>query len=189
MKIAVAHSVSYKFSLFSIHRTTKQMPESGICVMQPNVRGLYEASTLLFFIFPMLVLIVMYVCIANKLRSRVRHRINEHFGRFSMAAANRQLRVHSSIIRMLIVIVITFFISWAPFHAQRLVFVYGQHWTNYIEINEFLYTFSGCFYYLSCAINPIIYNVMSNRYRTAFRQTFSCRVTSYDIETPHAPRT
>lgn len=156
--------------------------------MQPNVRGLYEASTLLFFIVPMLVLIVMYVCIANTLKSRVRHGIGERFGRFSMAAASRQLRVHSSIIRMLIVIVITFFISWAPFHAQRLVFVYGQHWTNYIEINEFLYTFSGCFYYLSCAINPIIYNVMSHRYRTAFRQTFSCTTTSYDMDT-HTQRT
>lgn len=159
------------------------MPESGICVMQPNVKGLYEVSTLLFFVIPLLVLIVMYVCIANKLKNRVQHRINEHyFGRFSIVAANKQLRMHSSIIRMLIVIVITFFISWAPFHAQRLVFVYGQHWSNYITINEFLFTFAGCFYYLSCAINPIIYNVMSHRYRTAFRQTFCWKKTTYRID-------
>lgn len=159
----------------------KQMPESGICVMEPNVKGLYEASTLLFFVIPLLLLIVMYVCIANKLKNRVRHRINEHFRKFFNGAVHKQLKVHSSIIRMLIVIVITFFISWAPFHAQRLVFVYGQHWSNYIPINEFLFTFAGCFYYLSCAINPIIYNVMSRRYRTAFRQTFSC-TTIYRID-------
>lgn len=158
-----------------------QMPESGICVMEPNVKGLYETSTLLFFIIPLLVLIVMYVSIANKLKNRVQHRINEHFRKFSIRAANKQLKVHSSIIRMLIVIVITFFICWAPFHAQRLVFVYGQHWPNYIAINEFLFTFAGCFYYLSCAINPIIYNIMSHRYRTAFRQTFYCR-TIYRID-------
>lgn len=143
--------------------------------MESNVKGLYEASTLVFFVIPLLILIVMYVCIANKLNGRAQHRINERFGKFSIATVNRQLKVHSSIIRMLIVIVITFFISWAPFHAQRLVFVYGKHWPNYIDINEFLFTIAGCFYYLSCAINPIIYNVMSHRYRIAFRQTFCCK--------------
>ena len=34
-----------------------------------------------------------------------------------------------------------------------------------------LYFFSGCFYYLASTINPILYNVMSARYREAFLQT------------------
>lgn len=162
------------------------MPESGICVMESNVKGLYEVSTLLFFAVPMVILIVMYVCIANKLNGRAQHRINENFGKVSIAAAHRKLKMHSSIIRMLIVIVITFFISWAPFHAQRLVYVHGKHWLNYININEFLFTTAGCFYYLSCALNPLIYSVMSHRYRNAFCQTFCCK-NVYRID--HVPKT
>lgn len=152
-----------------------ELSESGICTMHANFKGLYEISTLLFFVIPLLVLIIMYTRIAQKLNSRIACRINGRFGKFSVNANTKQLKSTHNIVRMLIAIVITFFISWAPFHAQRLNFVYGKHWSNYTIINEYLFAIAGFFYYLSCTINPIIYNVMSHRYRTAFSQTFCCK--------------
>lgn len=38
-------------------------------------------------------------------------------------------------------------------------------------MNEWLYYIAGCFYYFSSTINPILYNLMSVKYRLAFRQT------------------
>lgn len=67
-----------------------------------------------------------------------------------------------------------FFICWAPFHAQRLLYVYAQEADYYSDLNEWLYILSGCLYYFSTTVNPILYNVMSVRYRRAFKQTICC---------------
>lgn len=148
--------------------------ESAICTLDSSFKGLYEASTLVFFIIPLIVLIVMYTQIASKLNIREESHNNGKFGERSNEHKLKQLRSKKKIVRMLVAIVITFFISWAPFHAQRLVFIYGRNWSHYYKINEILFTIAGVFYYLSCTINPIIYNVMSHRYRAAFRRTFCC---------------
>ena len=62
-------------------------------------------------------------------------------------------------------VVIAFFLCWAPFHAQRLLYVYFKHSILFRTINEALMFISGICYYLSSTINPILYNVMSAKYR------------------------
>jgi hypothetical protein len=74
-------------------------------------------------------------------------------------------------------VVIAFFLCWAPFHAQRLLYVYLRESPSYILHNEWIYHLTGCFYYFSSTVNPILYNVMSAKYRLAFRATL-CRLTS-----------
>lgn len=66
---------------------------------------------------------------------------------------------------------IAFFLCWAPFHAQRLLYVYAKDSPNFSQINEWMYYIAGCFYYFSSTVNPILYNVMSAKYRLAFRET------------------
>lgn len=61
-----------------------------------------------------------------------------------------------------------FFLCWAPFHAQRLVAIYGSgndHLTVYVVMTYI----SGILYYLSTCINPLLYNLMSNKFREAFK--------------------
>ncbi|ALC45557.1 Pk1r [Drosophila busckii] len=78
------------------------------------------------------------------------------------------------VVRMLVAVVICFFLCWAPFHAQRLIAIYapdsGAQWHDQ---HEFLYTVmtyvSGVLYYLSTCINPLLYNLMSNKFREAFK--------------------
>ena len=61
--------------------------------------------------------------------------------------------------------VVLFFVSWAPFHIQRLGYVYFKHFEMFRTVNQILFYFSGCFYYLSSTLNPLLYNVMSVKYR------------------------
>lgn len=73
-------------------------------------------------------------------------------------------------------VVISFFVCWTPFHTQRLGYVFFAHLKNHAgyifrTINEFLYSISGICYYASSTINPILYNMMSSRYRQAFKNT------------------
>lgn len=75
------------------------------------------------------------------------------------------------IIRMLVVVVISFFVCWAPFHIQRMGFVYFRDNPYFREINAYLFFVSAISYYLSSTINPILYNLMSAKYRDAFQQS------------------
>ncbi|XP_068082669.1 neuropeptides capa receptor isoform X2 [Anabrus simplex] len=72
-------------------------------------------------------------------------------------------------------VVVAFFLCWAPFHLQRLLYIHGKGCPNFREINEWLFYITGCFYYLSSTVNPILYNVMSAKYRDAFLKTLFCK--------------
>lgn len=68
--------------------------------------------------------------------------------------------------------VVAFFICWAPFHAQRLMAVYIKDPTPAHELAFSLLTYiSGVTYYVSATINPILYSIMSLKFRQAFRDT------------------
>ncbi|CAD1469932.1 unnamed protein product, partial [Heterotrigona itama] len=74
-----------------------------------------------------------------------------------------------------VAVVVAFFICWAPFHAQRLLAVYAQSARNakpedaLVIVYTILTYMSGVFYYLSTTVNPLLYNIMSNKFREAFK--------------------
>lgn len=72
-----------------------------------------------------------------------------------------------------VAVVVAFFICWAPFHAQRLVYTYfaGREHPSALTLRIFDVTtyISGILYHLSTCINPLLYNVMSNKFRQAFK--------------------
>ena len=71
-----------------------------------------------------------------------------------------------------VAVVVAFFVCWAPFHAQRLMVIYVEEWTPHLrEVQGVLFYISGVLYYVSSTINPILYNIMSLKFRQAFRQT------------------
>lgn len=67
-------------------------------------------------------------------------------------------------------VVLGFFACWCPFHAQRLASTYLREYSFFDELNYWMYISSGIFYYFSSTLNPILYNVMSERMRNAFRE-------------------
>ncbi|KAJ9592159.1 hypothetical protein L9F63_001275, partial [Diploptera punctata] len=75
-------------------------------------------------------------------------------------------------------VVVAFFICWAPFHAQRLLAVYALN--NATAPNPVLVTVyktltytSGVLYYMSTTVNPVLYHIMSNKFREAFKTTLA----------------
>ena len=57
-------------------------------------------------------------------------------------------------------VVLAFFLCWAPFHAQRLCYVYFKETKVFRTLNEYLYYISGFLYYLSATVNPVLYNLV-----------------------------
>lgn len=65
-----------------------------------------------------------------------------------------------------------FFGCWAPFHIQRIFATLIKEPTEpQIILHNLLTNISGVTYYLSATINPILYSIMSLKFRTAFRDT------------------
>ncbi|XP_074605513.1 pyrokinin-1 receptor-like isoform X2 [Brevipalpus obovatus] len=84
-----------------------------------------------------------------------------------------------AVIKMLVAVVVAFFICWSPFHAQRLMAICLPNPTDLEErIFKILTSISGVTYYLSATINPILYSILSVKFRQAFKDTIgrcSCR--------------
>lgn len=72
-----------------------------------------------------------------------------------------------------VAVAVAFFLCWAPFHAQRVMAVYGKatQTTNHLFRNIYLaLTYvSGVLYFLSTCINPLLYSIMSHKFRDAFK--------------------
>ncbi|XP_049772062.1 alpha-1D adrenergic receptor-like [Schistocerca cancellata] len=81
--------------------------------------------------------------------------------------------------RGMLAVVVAFFICWAPFHAQRLLAVYAysseslRSSATFVTIYQVLTHISGVFYFLGTAINPLLYHIMSHKFRQAFKETLS----------------
>lgn len=73
------------------------------------------------------------------------------------------------------VLVVVFGLCWAPFHVDRLMWscmdVSSEH---HLRVFEQVHIISGVFFYLSSAINPVLYNLMSSRFREMFNHV-TCR--------------
>ncbi|KAK0097389.1 hypothetical protein PV326_002137 [Microctonus aethiopoides] len=153
--------------------------ESAICAMlspdMPNF-PLYETSSVVFFLIPMIIILAVYTRMGLEIRDSARESLNS-MNQSSAHWKSRRIQTRKSIIRMLSAVVVMFFFCWAPFHAQRLLYVYGQEADYYPDLNEWLYILSGVLYYFSTSVNPILYNLMSLRYREAFKETMCCKKT------------
>ncbi|XP_036672159.3 neuropeptides capa receptor isoform X1 [Drosophila suzukii] len=149
-----------------------RIEESAFCSMSPeivNVIPVFEVSFCIFFVIPMILIILLYGRMGAKIRSRTNQKLGVQPGTNNRETRNSQMR-KKTVIRMLAAVVITFFVCWFPFHLQRLIFLYAKNMENYLDINEALFSIAGFAYYISCTVNPIVYSVMSRRYRVAFRE-------------------
>ncbi|KAG8136328.1 hypothetical protein E2320_009277, partial [Naja naja] len=73
-------------------------------------------------------------------------------------------------------LVVVFGICWAPFHTDRLVWSFVSHWTDAMQrMFQYVHVLSGVFFYLSSAANPILYNLMSSRFREMFKEVMCHR--------------
>ncbi|XP_045778225.1 neuropeptides capa receptor-like [Maniola jurtina] len=154
--------------------------ESAFCAMlELPSWHICELSSFFFFLLPGLLILCLYVRMGLRIRSTHTHTpgspgtLNGVNG--SVHGEARQAQSRKNIIRMLAAVVIAFFVCWAPFHFQRLFFIYGTDVRHYHTINEYLFLAAGVFYYISATVNPILYNIMSHRYRIAFKETLCCK--------------
>nr|XP_046247876.1 neuromedin-U receptor 1 [Scatophagus argus] len=160
------------------------IPDSALCTLV-KPRWMYnltiQVTTLLFFILPMLTISALYMLIGLQLKREKMHQALEaksSFGQdsFCNIRSQQQKARRRQVTKMLFVLVVVFAICWAPFHTDRLMWSFISHWTDsHLEIFQYVHIISGVFFYLSSAVNPILYNLMSTRFREMFKEVMCHR--------------
>ncbi|XP_069610590.1 growth hormone secretagogue receptor type 1-like [Ranitomeya imitator] len=116
-------------------------------------------STIYFFI-PVFFLTLLYGLICRKLWK------NKH-GVQGPIAANRG-KQHKQTVKMLAVVVLSFVLCWLPFHIGRILFAWtGLEVVILYHLTQYLNLLSMVLFYLNASINPMLYNIMSQKYRAA----------------------
>ncbi|XP_060526011.1 pyrokinin-1 receptor-like [Cylas formicarius] len=140
---------------------------------RPVMDHSFEISTFVFFVTPMTLITVLYVLIGSTLRSSRMMKMR-NVGAKDICKSSRR------VVKMLVAVVVTFFICWAPFHVQRLYTIYAtfpkadeQTHSLYLQVYSVVTYVSGILYYVSATSNPILYSIMSMKFRKAFKETFA----------------
>lgn len=126
---------------------------------------------LLLFIFPLIILIVLYSVIAkNLITAASKVVLNKTFDPYNA-------RARKQVILMLGTVVLCFFICLMPFRILTLWIIVAP--SEHVEdmnpekFYNILY-FSRIMLYINSAINPILYNLMSSKFRIGFCKMCIC---------------
>lgn len=111
------------------------------------------------------IITMLYICVVLELR-----RLS--LGSHHRTQSDTQIKDKITVIRMLIITIVVYIICISPFRVINLSDIFGQQ----LPINAYVYMhISRMMMYTNSAVNPILYNIISNSFSKAFRQTFCCQ--------------
>ncbi|XP_046433996.1 growth hormone secretagogue receptor type 1 isoform X2 [Neodiprion pinetum] len=118
--------------------------------------------TILFFVLPLFLLLGLYLVI-------VRHLVKDS-STTSSCGESYQARARRQVVLMLLTVVFSFFVCLAPFRLLTLFVVLSPDGALDLGMEAYynLLYFGRIMFYLNSAINPILYNLMSSRFRIGF---------------------
>ncbi|XP_015782798.1 pyrokinin-1 receptor-like [Tetranychus urticae] len=185
--------IAYPFDIIYMvkHNNGQVNKESAICSIASPVEYLFEVATICFFVLPMGIISILYILIGIRLRrsSSITSRADSNGDRspdthlpngskdptlYNQQSYKQHLDKRRAIVRMLVAVVVSFFICWSPFHAQRVLAIHvAEKSPKFVQTTLIVLTHvSGITYYLTATINPILYQLLSLKFRLAFRDTF-----------------
>ncbi|XP_034027514.1 thyrotropin-releasing hormone receptor [Thalassophryne amazonica] len=150
----------------------------GYRVSRSLYMPIYFLDFTLFYIIPLVMAMVLYGLIARNLfMSALPSHLSDRGGSVhrghscgTAKASKSTVSVRKQIIKMLAVVVILFALLWMPYRTLVVV-------NSYIDPpyhNTWFLLFCRMCIYINSAINPIVYNLMSQKFRVAFRKLCKC---------------
>ncbi|XP_061074739.1 thyrotropin-releasing hormone receptor-like [Conger conger] len=145
---------------------------------------IYFLDFSLFYIIPLILATVLYGLIARILfMNPLPSDLNDRAGHLSVHQGRKNIKMGFSqsnrgvvssrkqVTKMLAVVVVLFALLWMPY--RMLVVVNSLMDPPYL--NTWFLLFCRMCIYVNSAINPIIYNLMSQKFRAAFRKLCHCQ--------------
>ncbi|TSL47728.1 Neuromedin-U receptor 1 [Bagarius yarrelli] len=153
----------------------QSFPESAVCSLVKPVwiyGMIVQLTAFFFFIVPVITIGILYLRIALQLH-RETILLQNDTKAWHSAAQGRTLQTtrRRQVTKMLFVLVVVFAICWAPFHIDRVMWSYIEDWSEeQHRAFEYVHLISGVFFYLSSAVNPVLYSLMSSRFRELLKE-------------------
>ncbi|XP_071351150.1 neuromedin-U receptor 2 isoform X2 [Trachinotus anak] len=164
-------------SLHGIFYLPERKEESAICtVLKPLwiYNMVMQITTVCFYFVPMMVISLLYLVMGLHL-CRETQQPSKNLGKNCSSNIRRRISMENGrrrqVTKMLSIVVAVFGVCWAPFHIERLLWSSISQWTDQMHnIYQYVHILSGVLFYLSSAVNPIIYSLLSTRFRECFRE-------------------
>ncbi|CAO1434753.1 unnamed protein product [Diamesa serratosioi] len=122
-------------------------------------------TIVIFFNVPLIVLIILYAIIAKKLI------MNDKIPKIRLSKPEYSLKARKQVVLMLGAVVLSFFFCLLPFRIFTLwIMIVSDETFFKMKIDTYYSTLYFCriMCYLNSAINPILYNLMSSKFRRGF---------------------
>ncbi|XP_054282772.1 growth hormone secretagogue receptor type 1-like [Macrosteles quadrilineatus] len=138
-----------------------------VCLTQADTfwAAFFFLSTIsLFFGLPLAILIILYSVIACHLMANPG---------IVAPSAHSALRYRRQVVMMLGTVVVSFFLCLLPFRAFTLwIILEPPEVVSSLGVDKYynILYFSRIMLYLNSAVNPILYNLMSSKFRDGFRR-------------------
>ncbi|XP_062616894.1 growth hormone secretagogue receptor type 1-like [Saccostrea cucullata] len=173
----IAVTASIPIAFIAVYRDSRFVDGTLIKVCRMPINTLWKKIYIvgLFSVFFILMLSLLLFFVARMCRKLIWHVqfLETRTGQDANKMANGRRRV----ICMLILVITTFFLCLLP---QRILGI----WLIFVHPSELfklglegylnLITFTRIMLYISSALNPIIYNILSKRFRCAVREMLPC---------------
>nr|XP_033797184.1 thyrotropin-releasing hormone receptor-like [Geotrypetes seraphini] len=176
------------FFLVDINVTKRQQVECGYKVSRNLYLPIYLVDFAVFYVTPLFVATILYGLIGRVLflsplsqqadigTERLRDRSTKDKQRPNPGSSKKGNRPRSissrkQVTKMLAVVVILFALLWMPYRTLVLVNSFMEN--PYLD--PWFILFCRICVYANSAINPVIYNLMSQKFRTAFKKLCRCR--------------
>ncbi|XP_069748543.1 motilin receptor [Narcine bancroftii] len=148
--------------------------EQGMCkhteyAVSSGILDIMVWVSTVYFFFPMFCLAFLYGFIGRKLWK------NEEDIKGSNAA-NRK-KYHRQTVKLLAVVVLAFVACWLPFHIGRNLFsnLLRSEGLDLFVFSQYFNVVCMLLFYFSASLNPVLYNLISKKYRTAARRLLFSR--------------
>ncbi|XP_073819498.1 ecdysis triggering hormone receptor isoform X1 [Musca autumnalis] len=127
--------------------------------------GFFLMITAVFFVFPLFILIILYGVIAKNLISDTGPMM-----RIRPIKPELSLKARKQVVLMLGAVVVAFFLCLLPFRLLTLAIILTPEKVHDLGVERYynILYFSRIMLYLNSAINPILYNLMSTKFRKGF---------------------
>ncbi|KAI5095837.1 neurotensin receptor type 1 isoform X1 [Silurus meridionalis] len=161
----------------------KSVDSELICttiVSQVTAKTVLQVNAFLSFVVPMGLISVLNGVIASQLLRMFREAAQDNrvclvggnATTLSVAVEPNRAQSLRHGVLVLRAVVIAFVVCWLPYHARRLMYCYVNDWTDTLyDFYHYFYLFTNVLFYVSSAINPVLYNLVSTNYRQIFFST------------------
>ncbi|XP_024597592.1 neuromedin-K receptor [Neophocaena asiaeorientalis asiaeorientalis] len=164
-----------------LYSKTKVMPGRTLCYVQwpegPKQRFTYHIIVIIMvYCFPLLIMGITYTIVGITLWG------GEIPGD-TCDKYHEQLKAKRKVVKMMIIVVVTFAICWLPYHIYFILTAIYQQLNRWKYIQQ-VYLASFWLAMSSTMYNPIIYCCLNKRFRAGFKRAFRwcpfIKVSSYD---------